>query len=96
MDAPLFVQTTRIYCAPAAFQAVLLPSKSGILKKEKLTLERTAAFSGCVLAFYKPSPRTGHMGHQFLVLADGESLFHASELGVSSRNYCPSNAFKGG
>lgn len=96
MYTSLFVQTTHIYWVPAVFQAVLLPSKSGILKKEKFTLERTAAFSGCVLAFYKPSPSTGQMGSQFLVLADGESLFHASELGGSSRNYCPSNACKGG
>lgn len=96
MDTSLFVQTTHIYWVPAVFQAVLLPSKSGILKKEKFTLERTAAFSGCVLAFYKPSLSTGHMGSQFLVLADGESLFHASELGGSSRNYCPSNACNGG
>ena len=56
---------------PAVFQAVLLPGKIGILKKERLTLEKTAAFSGCALAFYKPSPSGGHMGSQFLEPADG-------------------------
>ena len=56
---------------PAVFQTVLLPGKTGILKKERLTLEKTAAFSGCALAFYKPSPSGGHMGSQFLDPADG-------------------------
>lgn len=56
---------------PAAFQAGLLPGKSGTLKKERLTLGKTAAFSGCALAFYKPSPSGGHMGSQFLDPADG-------------------------
>lgn len=39
--------------------------------KEGETLEKTAAFSGCALAFYKPSPSGGHMGSQFLDPADG-------------------------
>ena len=56
---------------PAVFHAVLLPGKSGILKKERLTLGKTAAFSGCALASYKPSPSGGHMGGQFLDPADG-------------------------
>lgn len=56
---------------PAVFQALLLPGKIRILKKERLTLEKTAAFSGCALAFYKPSPSGGHMGSQFLDPANG-------------------------
>ena len=56
---------------PAVFQALLLPGKIRILKKERLTLEKTAAFSGCALAFYKSSPSGGHMGSQFLDPANG-------------------------
>lgn len=39
--------------------------------KGETQLGKTAAFSGCALVFYKPSPSGGHMGSQFLDLADG-------------------------